>query len=90
MSTDIFIGNLPFSATEDELEELCKPHGEVTRVKIITDRETGRSRGFAFVSFASTEEAKKAADNMTTVSLDGRDLRVNLAEPKKPSHSNRG
>jgi RNA recognition motif-containing protein len=78
----IYVGNIPFNAREDELEELFAEHGTVTSVKVITDRETGRPRGFAFVEM----EDDAAADNAIR-SLDGRDfggrpLRVNEARER--------
>jgi hypothetical protein len=83
---DIYVGNLPFSATEEEVAELFTDFGPVEKVKIVTDRETGRPRGFCFVTLADTSRVKEAADAVNGQELGGRPLRVNPAEPreKKP------
>ncbi len=75
------MGNLPFSATESELRDLFEKHGEVTSVNVITDRETGRSRGFAFVEMEASgaEAATQALDGQD---MDGRPLRVNEARER--------
>lgn len=80
------MGNLPFSATEEEVAELFAAFGPVEKVKIVTDRETGRPRGFAFVTLADAERVKEAADAVDGQEMGGRPLRVNPAEPreKKP------
>lgn len=83
---DIYVGNLPFSATEEEVAGLFADFGAVEKVKIVTDRETGRPRGFCFVTLADTSRVKEAADAVDGKELGGRPLRVNPAEPreKKP------
>lgn len=83
---DIYVGNLPFTATEEEVAELFAAFGPVEKVKIVTDRETGRPRGFCFVTLADTSRVKEAADAVDGQELGGRPLRVNPAEPreKKP------
>lgn len=83
---DIYVGNLPFTATEEEVAELFAAFGAVEKVKIVTDRETGRPRGFCFVTLADTSRVKEAADAVDGKELGGRPLRVNPAEPreKKP------
>jgi hypothetical protein len=83
---DIYVGNLPFTATEEEVAELFAAFGAVEKVKIVTDRETGRPRGFCFVTLADTSRVKEAADAVDGQELGGRPLRVNPAEPreKKP------
>jgi hypothetical protein len=83
---DIYVGNLPFTATEEEVAELFAAFGPVEKVKIVTDRETGRPRGFCFVTLADTLRVKEAADAVDGQELGGRPLRVNPAEPreKKP------
>ncbi len=83
---DIYVGNLPFSATEEEVAELFAEFGPVEKVKIVMDRETGRPRGFCFVTLADTSRVKEAADAVNGQELGGRPLRVNPAEPreKKP------
>ena len=80
--TRIYVGNLPFSATDAELRELFAQHGTVESVSIITDRDTGRPRGFGFVTMGSPEEAQKAIDALNGATLDGRNLTVNEARPK--------
>ncbi|HVS14815.1 MAG TPA: RNA-binding protein [Thermoanaerobaculia bacterium] len=80
MSKRIYVGNLPFSSTEDGLRELFGNHGEVEGVSIITDRETGRSRGFGFVEMSSG--ATQAISALNGHALDGRSLTVNEARPR--------
>jgi RNA recognition motif-containing protein len=81
MSTNIFVGNLPFSATEDQIRDLFGTYGQVESVNLITDRETGRLRGFGFVEMASGgNEAIAALDQRD---LDGRQLNVNPARPRE-------
>lgn len=79
---NIFVGNLPFSAREDALRELFAQFGEVQQVKIMTDRDTGKSRGFAFVEMAQDEEAQKAIAALNGKDFEGRALTVNEARPK--------
>ncbi|MGH9485685.1 MAG: RNA recognition motif domain-containing protein, partial [Terriglobales bacterium] len=78
----IFVGNLSFSATEEELRELFANYGSVARVSIMMDRETGRSRGFAFVEMTNDEEAESAISGTNGSSLGGRTLNVNEARPR--------
>ncbi|MGH9488559.1 MAG: RNA recognition motif domain-containing protein [Terriglobales bacterium] len=78
----IFVGNLSFSATEEELRALFANYGAVSRVSIMMDRETGRSRGFAFVEMAHDEEAVSAIAGVNGSSLGGRTLNVNEARPR--------
>ncbi len=80
MSKRIYVGNLPFSSTEQGLQDLFGEHGEVTGVNIITDRDTGRSRGFGFVEMANGADEAIAALNGH--SLEGRALTVNEARPR--------
>jgi cold-inducible RNA-binding protein len=79
---NIFVGNLSFSTTEDELRQLFEPHGQVDRVSIMTDRDTGRSRGFGFVEMASNEDGDKAITALNGSQIGGRTLNVNEARPK--------
>jgi RNA recognition motif-containing protein len=79
----IFVGNLPFSMTDDALAELFAPHGEVESAKVVTDRDTGRSRGFGFVEMPD-ESARKAIDALNNQDVGGRPLTVNEAKPKAP------
>jgi RNA recognition motif-containing protein len=86
---NLFVGNLPFSATEDGLREIFAPFGEVQQVKIMTDRDTGKSRGFGFVEMAQDEEAEKAIAALNGKNFQGRPLTVNEARPK-PERSGGG
>jgi RNA recognition motif-containing protein len=79
--TTIYVGNLPFSATEDEVRGLFEKHGKVESVKLVTDRETSRPRGFAFVDMAAGE-AQTAIGQMNGFQLAGRPLRVNEAQER--------
>ena len=80
----IYVGNLPFSATEDEIRELFSSHGDVHAVNLINDRDTGRPRGFGFVEMASDEEARKAIQELEGMDIGGRKLTVNEARPRQP------
>ena len=79
--TKIYVGNLPFSATESEIRELFGQHGTVESVSLITDRDTGRPRGFGFVEMARAD-ASKAIQNLNGKDLGGRPLRVNEAQER--------
>ncbi|MCO5119103.1 MAG: RNA-binding protein [Burkholderiaceae bacterium] len=79
MSTKIYVGNLPWRATDAQLSELFGAHGDVTEAKIVTDRETGRSRGFGFVTMTDDGAAQNAIRAMNGYSLEGRNLVVNEA-----------
>jgi len=79
---NLYVGNLPHSTTEAELRDLFQVHGEVERVNIVTDRETGRARGFAFVEMANAGEAEKAVAALNGTQLGGRALTINEAKPK--------
>ena len=80
---NIFVGSLPFKIEESELQEIFEEYGEVTSVKIITDRATGRSKGFGFVEMTNDEEAKKAIEELNNAEIEGRTIVVNKAEEKK-------
>src|ERR1700730_1969128 len=80
---NLFVGNMSFQTTEAELSELFKPFGQVTRVHLVMDRETGRARGFAFVEMPNDEEAAKAIAALDGKELGGRNLKVNEARPKE-------
>jgi RNA recognition motif-containing protein len=82
MQNQLFVGNLSFSTTKEELESAFAQYGTVTEVKIPTDRDTGRVRGFAFVTFDS-QQAAEAALAMDGTDLNGRPIRVNVAQEKK-------
>ena len=79
---NIFVGNLNFNTSEDDLRNLFATYGQVDRVSIMTDRDTGRSRGFGFVEMASSEEGEKAIAALNGTQLGGRTLNVNEARPK--------
>ncbi|GDX78230.1 hypothetical protein LBMAG42_00410 [Deltaproteobacteria bacterium] len=83
MSNRLFVGNLSFRSTEDSLREAFSSSGEVTGVRLMLDRETGRSRGFAFVDMSTAEAATAAIAKWNGADLDGRPLRVNLAEDRR-------
>ena len=82
MSTNIFVGNLTFGVTSADLEALFAQHGEVTSASVITDRDTGRSRGFGFVEMANSEAATTAISALNGFNHEGRDLTVNIAKPR--------
>ena len=82
---NLFVGNLPHSTTEAELRSLFEPHGAIDRVSVVTDRETGRSRGFAFVEMKNADEADKAVAALNGTELEGRALKINEARPKERS-----
>lgn len=79
---NIFVGNLDFGATESAIRSLFEPYGTVDRVQIVTDRDTGRSRGFAFVEMSDSAQATQAITALNGAELDGRALNVNEARPK--------
>jgi cold-inducible RNA-binding protein len=79
---NIFVGNLDFNTSEDELRQLFEAYGQVDRVAIMTDRDTGRSRGFGFVEMASAEDGEKAIAALNGSQVGGRTLNVNEARPK--------
>lgn len=85
----IFVGNLDFSASEASIRSLFERYGAVDRVDIVTDRDTGRSRGFAFVEMADASEADRAIAGLNGTELDGRTLNINEARPK-PEGGGRG
>ena len=78
----IYVGNMSFNTSEDELQSAFAAHGTVEEVHIVTDRETGRPRGFAFVTMPDDTEAKAAIEALNGTDLDGRSLNVNEARPK--------
>lgn len=82
MSSNLYVGNLNYDTTEDTLRALFAECGEVESVRVITDRYTGRSRGFAFVEMATEEGAEKAISEVNGKSVDGRQLRVDKAKPR--------
>lgn len=83
MSTKLFVGNLSFNTTENELQDAFAAHGTVTETNLMVDRMTGRPRGFGFVTMSTPEEAQKAIEAMNGAQLGGRALTVNIARPKE-------
>ena len=83
MTKSIYVGNLPWSATEDEIRNLFSPYGAVNSVNLVTDRETGRARGFGFVEMPD-EAAAAAIQGLAGASMGGRPLRINEAQPRAP------
>ena len=84
MGSKIYVGGLPYSTTEQELSDLFAAHGAVQSAKIITDKFTGKSRGFGFVEMATAEEAQKAITALHETQMGGRTLTVNEARPQEP------
>lgn len=84
MGKKIYVGNLPFSITESSLNDLFSQHGTVDSCRIITDRDSGRSKGFGFVEMSSDEEAEKAISELNGQEVEGRALTVNEARPQEP------
>ncbi len=83
MSNKLFVGNLSFNTTENDLQDTFAAHGTVTEANLMMDRATGRPRGFGFVTMSSAEEAQKAIDALNGKSIDGRALTVNIARPRE-------
>ena len=83
MSSKLYVGNLSFETGEADLQELSASQGEVVSANLITDRDTGRSRGFAFVEMAKDDEAQSAIQNLDGRDFMGRNLKVNLAKPRE-------
>jgi RNA recognition motif-containing protein len=84
MAKKLFIGGLSWDTTDDGLRQAFASYVEITEAKVITDRDTGRSRGFGFVTFAQDEDAKSAISKMDGTSLDGKTIKVNEAQEKSP------
>ena len=84
MGKKLYVGNLPYSVTEGTLMDRFSPYGNVESTRLITDRDTGRSKGFGFVEFGSDEEAEKAIAEMNGKEMEGRALTVNEARPQEP------
>lgn len=83
MATNIYVGNLPWQATQEDLYTLFAQYGTVAKTQIITDRDTGRSRGFGFVEMATEAEAQAAIDALNEQPYNGRPLTVNIAKPRE-------
>jgi cold-inducible RNA-binding protein len=92
MNSKLFVGNLSFNTTENDLQDLFQSCGSVTEVNLITDRMSGRSKGFAFVTMSSPEEAQNAVSTLNGKNVNGRDLNVSEARPReeRPERSGGG
>ena len=89
MSNKLFVGNLSFNVTENDLSDAFAAHGTVTETNLMMDRSTGRPRGFGFVTMSTAEEAQKAIDALNGKELDGRAMTVNIARPREESGGGR-
>jgi RNA recognition motif-containing protein len=87
---NIYVGNVDFKATEDQISELFAEYGEVTSAKIVTDRLSGRSRGFAFVEMANDDEGKAAIEALNGYNLNSREISVSEARPREENRNFRG
>ena len=87
---NIYVGNLPYSTTEDDLRQAFAEFGDVSRVNVITDRYTGQSKGFGFVEMPNTGEAEAAIAGLNETSMSGRNIRVNQAKPREPRRDGGG
>lgn len=83
MNNKLFVGGLSFNTTENGLQDAFAAHGTVNEVNLITDKMTGKSKGFGFVTMSSEQEAQSAIDSLNGKSLDGRNLTVNVARPRE-------
>ena len=84
MAAKLFVGSLPFATTSDQLREMFAKAGQVVEANVVTDKMTGRSRGFGFVEMASDEDAKKAITKLNGIDLEGRKIFVSEARPQAP------
>lgn len=89
MGNKLYVGNLSFNATEETLRSQFEAFGTVESCKIITDRDSGRSKGFAFVEMSSNEEAQEAIENLDNKEFEGRNMRVNEAKPQEKKSNTR-
>jgi RNA recognition motif-containing protein len=87
MNDKLFVGNLSFNTTENDLQDAFAAHGTVMEANLMVDRMSGRPRGFGFVTMSTPEEAQKAIEEMNGKSLDGRELTVNIAKPREERSS---
>jgi len=87
MEVKLYVGNLSYTTTEDDLKNLFTKAGQVVSVALITDRDTGNSKGFAFVEMSTQVEAEKAISMLNGFNLNDRELKVNLAKPREPRGS---
>ena len=89
MAKKLFVGGLSWDTKDDGLRQAFVSYGEITEAKVITDRDTGRSRGFGFVTFAQDDDAKTAISKMDGTDLDGKTIKVNEAQEKRPREGGR-
>ena len=82
---ELYVGNLPWAVNDDQLKQMFAPHGNVVRAKVVTERETGRSRGFAFVTMGSEAEGNAAIQALNGSKMNGRPLTVRKSEPRPPA-----
>jgi RNA recognition motif-containing protein len=90
MSNKLYVGNLAYSTGDQDLRDAFSPHGNVQSATVVIDRDSGQSRGFGFVEYASSAEAQAAVDAMNGQNLDGRSLNVNIARPREDSRGGGG
>ncbi len=89
MSNKLFVGGLAWATTDQSLAKAFSAHGEVTEARVVQDRDTGRSRGFGFVTFATAESAQAAKNAMDNAVIDGRNVRVDFATDRERSNTRR-
>jgi RNA recognition motif-containing protein len=89
-SAKLYVGNLTYSTTEEAVEALFREHGEVQSVTLITDRDTGRPKGFGFVEMATSEQAEQAKSSLDGTELDGRPIKVDTAKERQPRNNSFG
>jgi cold-inducible RNA-binding protein len=90
MNNKLFVGNLSFNTTENDLQDAFAAHGTVVESNLVTDRSTGRARGFAFVTMSTEQEAQNAVSALNGKSIDGRELVVSIARPREERPASRG
>jgi RNA recognition motif-containing protein len=90
MNTKLYVGNLSYNTTENDLQDAFAKHGTVSEANLMTDRTSGRPRGFGFVTMSTPDEAQRAIDALNGAELDGRSLTVNEARPREERTGNRG
>lgn len=83
MNNKLYVGGLPYSTTDQQLNEVFSQHGSVDSATVVTDRVTGRSRGFGFVEMSTPEEAQAAVSALDQTQMDGRNIKVNVAKPRE-------
>ena len=89
MAKKLYVGNLPYNTSDEDLRDLFASYGEVTSSNVIIDRMTNRSKGFGFVEMTNDDEAQKAIDELNNTNFNGRNIRVNEALERKPRRDNR-